>query len=408
MTTPDWLSIQEISRLWGEETGHDTSSLQEDLEKWFAEFVKEPPTSRQLVPGVNFDTIIANRLLGMLGARYLERRTFKAYCEERGHSKPRFWFADGEAERDSAGPSLKESSSGNTNPQTNRQTLQQGTTRRKPRGQTILVAGLVVPLVALLLWGVETLIQLTAAQREIARLSAAVEASDSMIAKLRDELVIVRQAVESAQRTTSAETRDQLDPALASAIDAEKSAARAQAKMMHLLTENTRLTSEFTRTKVIFDFLDSWATKNPGQKQDAEVVETRPEVEGIFATAKISSDFLTSETPELVSQQIPQPAAFDNAQPDTAPPAPDSVTNWVQLGAFRNPDNASTVWLKLRRTQSDLLSDLHHKIRRIGREGRGTIHLLQVGPLMNATDAKTLCHNLAERNVECLAIRRIP
>ena len=148
MTTPDWLSIQEISRLWGEETGHDTSSLQEDLEKWFAEFVKEPPTSRQLVPGVNFDTIIANRLLGMLGARYLERRTFKAYCEERGHSKPRFWFADGEAERDSAGPSLKESSSGNTNPQTNRQTLQQGTTRRKPRGQTILVAGRAAQVVA--------------------------------------------------------------------------------------------------------------------------------------------------------------------------------------------------------------------------------------------------------------------
>ncbi len=105
--------------------------------------------------------------------------------------------------------------------------------------------------------------------------------------------------------------------------------------------------------------------------------------------AEISSDLVTSEM-------------------DAAPPAIDSVTNWVQLGAFSNTDNASTVWLKLRRTQSDLFSDLHHETRRIDREGRSTIHLLQVGPLMNATDAKTLCHNLAERNVECLAIQRIP
>jgi hypothetical protein len=326
MTTPDWLSIQKISRLWGEETGHDTSTLQEDLEEWFAEFVKEPPTSRQLVPGVNFDTIIANRLLGMLGARYLERRTFKAYCEERGHSKPRFWFADREVERDSTGPSLKQpqqeltkrvasaeagehkaqleaaqrrSLGNHRNPQTNRQPLQQGTTRQKPHGKAILVAGLVVPLVALLLWGAESLIQLTASQREIARLSAAVEASDAVIAKLHDELVIVRQAVESAQQITSAGTREQLDAALASAIDAEKSAARAQAKTMRLRAENTRLTDEFTWTKAIFDILDSGATKNPGQKQDAEVVEARPEIEEILAATKISSDFLTSETGAL-------------------------------------------------------------------------------------------------------------
>jgi cell division septation protein DedD len=117
---------------------------------------------------------------------------------------------------------------------------------------------------------------------------------------------------------------------------------------------------------------------------------------------------LETPQPEFVSQQIPLAAAFDNAQPNAAPPATDSVTSWVQLGAFKNPNNARTVWLKLRRTQSDLLSDLHHEFQRVGQEGRGTLHLLQVGPLMNATDAKTLCHNLAERNVECLAIRRIP
>ena len=107
MAIPDWLSIIEISRRWGEETGLDPSSFQKDLEEWFTEFVKEPPTSRQLMPGVTFDTIMVNRLLGMLGARYLERKTFEAYCEERGHSKPIFWFAGWDAERDPVGPSLE-------------------------------------------------------------------------------------------------------------------------------------------------------------------------------------------------------------------------------------------------------------------------------------------------------------
>jgi hypothetical protein len=363
MTIPDWLSIQEISRLWGEETGHDPSAFQKDLREWFAEFVKEPPTSRQLMPGVTFDTIIANRLLGMLGAHHLERRTFEAYCEERGHSKPRFWFAGWEAERESTGPSpeqpqrelIKRAAAASAeaeelkaqreaaqqrdlanhkDPQTNRQPLQHVTSRQNRRGRAILMAGLAVPVVALLLWGAVTLIQLAAAQREIARLSAAVEATDSVIAALHDELVIVRQAVESARQTTPAETsartREQLDAALASAIDAEKSAARAQAETMRLSGENTRPTDEPTRTKAIVDEAeveklteelaarqqDAVATQpptgpettapsdqnpvadqmDPDQTQEAEGGEAAPEFEEILTAAKISSDPVTSET----------------------------------------------------------------------------------------------------------------
>jgi hypothetical protein len=63
-----------------------------------------------------------------------------------------------------------------------------------------------------LFWGVKTMIQtagieqdLTAAQRQIARLSAAVEASDSVILQLRDELVVARQQVETARQTAPAE-----------------------------------------------------------------------------------------------------------------------------------------------------------------------------------------------------------
>ena len=90
MAKPDWLSIEEISRLWGEETGLDASAFQKDLEQWFAEFVKPTPASQALITGKTTDT--TNLLMGMLGARYLERQTFEAYCEERGHPMPRFWF----------------------------------------------------------------------------------------------------------------------------------------------------------------------------------------------------------------------------------------------------------------------------------------------------------------------------
>ena len=40
MVQSDRLSIEEIGRLWGEETGQDAADLQEDLEAWLAEAVK--------------------------------------------------------------------------------------------------------------------------------------------------------------------------------------------------------------------------------------------------------------------------------------------------------------------------------------------------------------------------------
>jgi len=89
MAKPDWLSIEEITRLWAEETGGDSSALRAELEVWFAEFVKQSPKSDSLMGRGNADS--TNRLMGMLGARYLERSTFEAFCEERGYAMPRFW-----------------------------------------------------------------------------------------------------------------------------------------------------------------------------------------------------------------------------------------------------------------------------------------------------------------------------
>lgn len=112
--------------------------------------------------------------------------------------------------------------------------------------------------------------------------------------------------------------------------------------------------------------------------------------------------------PERVSDQILQPVVIDNTQPNVEPLGSPSVTSWVQLGAFRNPDNARDLWLRLRKTQSDILGDIHHRLQPVDLEDPGTLHLLQIGPLMSATKAKSICHNLAERNVECLVVQQNP
>jgi hypothetical protein len=174
---------------------------------------------------------------------------------------------------------------------------------------------------------------LAAAQHQIARISVELEASDNMIARLRDELVVARQEVETARQTTSAGTREQLYAALASAIDAEKSAAGVQAATMRLRGENTRLTDELTKAKAIVDEAEDVSLreelaarqqeagstqpptgpgatapsdqnpvadqKDPDQTQDAEEVEAAPEIEEILTGAEISVDPATSVTAAL-------------------------------------------------------------------------------------------------------------
>jgi len=191
MGQADWLRLDEICRLWSEETGLDAASLQTDLEAWFAEFTKESSISQQLSPDSPFDTLVANRLLGMHGARHLERRTFEIYCEERGYTKPRFWLASPDGEREPAGPAqqrflqdLIESaaaadsevrelrtqlestkqrcaalSAENLANRTSSSATQRTRTRRKRRSRAVLAAGLAVPLVALLAWGADTVIR---------------------------------------------------------------------------------------------------------------------------------------------------------------------------------------------------------------------------------------------------------
>jgi len=512
------LSIEDISRLWSEEAGLDPSTFKKDLEEWFTEFVKQTPASQSLITGRNTDT--ANRPMGMVGAHLVERTTIEAYCEERGYSKPRFWFggrvegsprdkpsqsepaeispeatppqpseeqssvrdesdpeaafraqvarmseklktlwdespdvsrqsvtdhqgleagsgqtgtsaepnqqelieradaaeahelkaqlevaeqriadltAEAEASRASSmarpyGPVpaspeapfqepktspgfLRRGSENYEDSSATRRMPRQTTARRKGRGRVILVAGLAIPLVALLFWGVETMIQpagneqippttetadpmagsssvdggqppvqpetaalplepatgkldlggavphadeqdLTAAQRQIARLSAAVEASDTMIVRLRDALLVARQEVETARQTTPAE------PNLESAIQqrelmlaATVSSARVVALQRELETARHRIADLSKAVGSGEDAAAKLREELSARKQDAAASQppagpgaTAPSDQNPVANqtdpdqvqdAEISSDPVTSETDAL-------------------------------------------------------------------------------------------------------------
>jgi hypothetical protein len=110
MSDPDWLSLTEIAQLWSDETGESAEALERDLDTWFSEFVARESSQQLEAPGRDGDT--TNLLMAMLGGRHLQRETFAVYCEERGHAKPRFWFAGNAEGREPPPPLPSDSSTG--------------------------------------------------------------------------------------------------------------------------------------------------------------------------------------------------------------------------------------------------------------------------------------------------------
>ncbi len=76
----------------------------------------------------------------------------------------------------------------------------------------------------------------------------------------------------------------------------------------------------------------------------------------------------------------------------------------VQLGAFREPENARSVWLKLRRENSALLGDLQPRIDVVDGGKSGAMHFLRVSPVMTVKLARSICNQLLDRAVDCLVV----
>ncbi len=87
---PEWLSLQDITRAWSEETGESAQALEGNFREWFKEFLVR---DGYIEAGTD-DTGDEPGILAELLERPIWRDTFETFCEERGLAKPRFWFPD--------------------------------------------------------------------------------------------------------------------------------------------------------------------------------------------------------------------------------------------------------------------------------------------------------------------------
>lgn len=85
----EWLSLQDISRAWNEETGEDAANFEANFRSWFKDFLVRNAYGE--AGGEGEDAEISTQLLE---GRQIWRETFETYCEERGLTKPRFWFPE--------------------------------------------------------------------------------------------------------------------------------------------------------------------------------------------------------------------------------------------------------------------------------------------------------------------------
>ena len=81
---PEWLSLQDISRAWNEETGEDAAAFEAGFRGWFEDYLVRNAYGEE-------DADVTAQLLE---GRQIWRETFETFCEERGLAKPLFWFPE--------------------------------------------------------------------------------------------------------------------------------------------------------------------------------------------------------------------------------------------------------------------------------------------------------------------------
>lgn len=92
-------------------------------------------------------------------------------------------------------------------------------------------------------------------------------------------------------------------------------------------------------------------------------------------------------------------AAFGADEPQAQP-----GLGQIQLGAFRVPENARSVWEKLLQENAALLGDLQPRIVVVEHGTTGELHLLRVNPVMTVKLARSICSQLLDRAVDCLVV----
>jgi hypothetical protein len=190
--------------------------------------------------------------------------------------------------------------------------------------------------------------------------------------------------------------------------------------------------------------VDQWETTDPLKLwiyESPQSIKAYPEAVGASAAVQIAEDeniiddsenetqLAATQTEEPAVQQIteaiepPVEVMVAEAAPLPDNPAPTAKHHYelineaktssasegfrVQVGAFRDPDNAHRGWAQLRDAHPDLLSEmpfdlsLHISKVDLG-EDKGVWFRVQAGPFTAETEAIALCSELRDRAVGCL------
>ncbi|MGB0682553.1 MAG: SPOR domain-containing protein [Magnetovibrionaceae bacterium] len=85
---------------------------------------------------------------------------------------------------------------------------------------------------------------------------------------------------------------------------------------------------------------------------------------------------------------------------------PSATTPWmIQLAASRTVQQAEAFWGQMAARHGDVLNDLSPRIQRVDLPGRGTYHRVQAGAFTKASEARTYCRVLKQRNSDCIVVR---
>ncbi len=170
-----------------------------------------------------------------------------------------------------------------------------------------------------------------------------------------------------------------------------RSEARSWPKAVAFYHSRTASLNGPYRRKVFRVWLEEW-------RRAGSIVESP--TAGAEAAALAGDDLGAPASDLSPTGPSPTLAGFEADEREAAP-----ALGQVQLGAFRMPENARSVWLKLLAENTALLGDLQPRIDVVDRGKSGPLHFLRISPIMDVKLARSICNELLDRAVDCLVVK---
>ncbi|KAF0142067.1 MAG: hypothetical protein FD153_657, partial [Rhodospirillaceae bacterium] len=148
----------------------------------------------------------------------------------------------------------------------------------------------------------------------------------------------------------------------------------------------------------------------PSARQPVGQSERRPvSVKGLIAKAepapgtRMQQKGVTVKIATAVASPPPSPTATKAAAPPSRPAIGGAR---LQLGSFKNREDAEKAWSQLAIRHSDLLGGASHVVVQVDLGEKGIWHRIYAGPYGDVQAALSTCEALRQRSVGCIFARK--